>query len=284
MLYLEIKKILKRKEFIFVAVMMFATVIIDFLVNCYNYFGCNMSELYPAYTMTVLDNISREPFRIIFVIALPLLASIVASDIYLTDKNLQRNTYIITRINRKKYIKTQAFAIFLVVSLVTLAALLLNVLFCIIAFPMYGNRLHGMMFPMELVQYQDGAYIQYQLFEKLRLYHPYLNLLFFVVMRSIIAGIFALVSYGISFINKMNRYVVFVSSFFIYSIVDFLEGFLDSKLFDWNMSDSIWKYFAYSGIFSVNPAGNIVTYLKDILLFFFIFFVTIKFGMKKEEL
>lgn len=283
MLLLEIRKILKRKEFKFVSILMFMAVVIDFLVNCYNYYGAPMTNVYSAHTMTVLDNISREPFRVIFVVALPLVASIIASDMYLNDTKLQINSYIITRIHKKKYIQIQALAIFIVVSFTTFFAFLLNITLCIITFPIYGSAMHGITLPYDIIRYNDNDNT-YRLFETLAFYHPYINLIFFTVMRSMIAGVFALLSYGISFLPRVNKYIVFVASFFIYNTVNIVELLFENTLFSLNMENSPLIKLAYSGILQLNPIGDIWTYLKDIILYLLICFITLTIATRKEEL
>lgn len=283
MLLLEIRKILKRKEFKFVSILMFLAVVIDFLVNCYNFYGSPMTNIYSAHTMTVLDNISREPFRVIFVVALPLVASIIASDMYLNDTKLQINSYIITRIPKRKYIRNQALAIFIVVSFTTFFAILLNITLCIITFPIYGSAMHGIILPYDIIRYNDNDNT-YRLFETLAFYHPYINLIFFTVMRSMIAGVFALLSYGISFLPRVNKYVVFVASFFIYNTVNIVELLFENRLFSLNMENSTLIKLAYSGILQLNPVGDIWTYLKDIILYLLICLITLIIATRKEEL
>lgn len=283
MLRLEAKKILRRNEFKFVAILMFLSVIIDFIVLCYNYYGSNLSSIYSAHTMTVMDNISREPFRVIFTLVLPLVASIIASDMYLSDKNAQINTYIITRVNRKTYIKNQLAAIFIVVSGLTFMMLLLSLLLCVIAFPIYGNTLHGAVMPYELIQYQSKT-DTYLFLARLRLFHPYINIIFFIVTRSVFAGIFALLSYSISFISRVNKYIVFVFSFVIYSIITISEALIERELFSLNLENTWLVNLVYSGILSLNPVGNIFTYFKDIIIFLLLFLVFIIIGLRKEEI
>jgi hypothetical protein len=278
MLLWEIKKIIKRREFIFAALLMLFTVFVDFLVNCYNYFGSNMSVLYPAYIMTALDNISREPLRVIFTTALPLLSAIIASDTYLSDKNQQINTYIITRINKRHYIKTQAAAVFLVPFFLTISVLLLNLLLCIIAFPLYGYELHGILIPLDLVRVNND-----NLFYELSIYHPYINLIFFIVMRGILAGVFALLAYGVSFISRINKYVVYVSSLIIFAVIELLESMAEQMLFRIGKEESPIRFLLYSGIFNMNPVGNIFSYLKDILLYTLAAIILIYIGIRKEE-
>lgn len=283
MLKLEIKKILHKKEYLYVMILICLTAIIDFLVNCYNFYGNNLSSVYAANEMMILNNVSRQPFRIIFTVALPIVASIVASDMYFTDKKKQINTYIITRVNRGTYIKTQALAIFIVVSVSTLAALFLNLLLCLIAFPLNGVNPSGLIVE-RLIQMEDSGYEPYNVLERLSFCHPYINIMFFIIMRALIAGLFALLSYGISFIGKLNKYVVFLAAFFIYNAVDVFEVLFEMFLFKIDMENSVLRQLVHSGLFLVNPPGNLLTYFKDVIFYCFIVFVTLSVGIKKEEI
>ena len=263
-------------------ILMFSAVIIDFLVNCYNFYGNKLSSVYSANEMMILNNISRQPIRIIFTVALPIVASIVASDMYFTDKKKQINTYIITRINRRSYIKTQALAIFLVVSVSAFAALLLSLLLCLIAFPLNGLNPFGLIVE-RLIQMEDSSYEPYNVLERLSFCHPYINIMFFTIMRALIAGMFALLSYGISFIGKLNKYVVFLAAFFIYNVVEFIEAIMDSYFMHIGIANTTLGQLVCSGLLQVNPSGNLLTYFKDIIFYCFIIFVTVSVGIKKEE-
>lgn len=282
MVKLEIQKITKRNSYKFVAILYILVSVIDALTNMYSYYGKGLSEVYPAYTMSVLNNVSRSPFRIIYVVMLPIVVSAIASDMYTYDRDNKINNIIFVRVNKAKYIWSQAAAIFISVSSLILFSLLLNLIICLVAFPAYGNMMYDMWLPGYLVHIQKPEYIEYELFGVFRFSHPYLNLLFFIFMRSIIAGVFAVLSYAVAAAIKINRYVVFVISFFIFNIVEFGESIAEQLLLKAQETNLV--KIVYSGLLELNPMGNIVTYFKDIILYLLLAVITTYIGTRKEEL
>lgn len=284
MLTLEIKKILRRKEFVFVSILMFLSVIMDYLVNCYNYYGSKMSLLHPAYDMTCLNNISRSPYCIVFGVALPLVASIAASDMYNTDAAMGINSYIITRVNKKTYVKNQGLAIFITVSGVTLSLLLMNLFLCMITFPVKGYSLYGFIMPYEMIEYNGSEYFSSIFMDNIHMAHPYINIIFFIIMRSAVAGMLALLSYGVAFIRFINKYVIFVSAFLIHTVLELAEYFLEKVIWSLDMQESWISKLCYSGILQINPNGDVFTYFKDIILLMILTIALILIGRRREEI
>lgn len=284
MLTLEIKKIIKRREFLFVTGLMFISVIVDYLVNCYNYYGSYKTMLYPAYNMTILDNVSRSPYCIVFMLALPLVASIAASDMYCTDAAMNINSYIITRIDKKTYVKYQALAIYITVFTITCLMLFLNLLLCVATFPIKGYSLNRFIMPYDLVLYNAGSFNSGTFLYDLQLAHPYINIIFFILMRGFIAGIFSLLAYGVSFFRFANKYVVFVSSFVIYNIIEVGEYILERVVWKLNMQESWISNLCYSGVLQLNPNGNVYTYFKDFIIYLIFAVILIFWGRKQEDI
>lgn len=278
----EIKKLVKRKEYIFFFMIMFFAVIFDFLINCINLYGERLSNLYPAYVMTVLDNISRAPFRVVFTLFLPLVVCVAASDTYLLDTKAGINNYIVTRVNRSRYIKTKALAIFLVVFFTIMLNILLSIALNATTFPLYGYKSHWQIMPYMLTsEYEFGT----ELLGKLRFYHPYINICLWGMLRAFVGATFALFAYGVSFIKKISRYIVLISSFVVYHLISVAEMNFESFLFDIDMNHSIWRDFlGFCVMLNVNPRVGIVQYIYPIILFLIIAIMLIKRGIKKEEL
>lgn len=284
MLSLEIKKIIKRREYVFFFFVMFLGVIFDFVINCYNCYGEALTELYPASVMTVLDNISRAPFRTVFVIFLPFISCIVASDTFLCDSQSGINNYILSRVSRKKYIKNKAIAIFCVVSLTIFFVLCISIILSCIAFPMYGYTQHGVLLPLELL---DDTKHNQSLLWKLRIFEPYINLIIWAFVRSIIGGIFAILSYGISFIKGINRYVVLFSSFLIYNALSLVQNWGETYLISHKMYDTFIAEIVKGlggGLLMLNPRMSLFSYILGIAILLVPAIIMIYIGTKKEEI
>lgn len=281
MLKLELKKIISRKEFVIFFFLMFFAVISDFLINCWCYYGSNMSALYTASNMTVLNNVSRSPFRTVYVILLPIVACIMASDTYLVDKKMGMNNYILLRTDRKKYIWTKGVAIFILVSLTILINILLSISLAYIAFPAYGYCSNGRV-SLDIL---SGKFISKRLFIELYMYHPYINLLVFGFIRALTGGVYALLAYGISFFKNSNRYIVMASSFLIVTVLEIIEEIYKNILEKIGVNDGILRKIGIFGtLLNTNIDVSFLTYIKEFFLFLGVALILIYAGTKREEL
>lgn len=271
MLSLEIKKIINRMEFWFFAVAMLIGSTFDVLINCKNFMGSKLTEVYPAYSMTVLDNVSRSPFRIVYVIFLPFIVCIMASDTYLNDKNTGMNNFILTRVNRKKYIWNKALAIALLVFLVIEVNLAINYICCRIAFPAYGYRVNGEVLPFDLVSnvgYGD------RVLDRFALYNPYANLLIWSLLRGAEGVTFALLAYGLSFVKGVNRYKILFSSFVIYNMLEIALLYAETYV---SVPNIIGNFLM------MNPRCSLIEYVIEMLLFLCVIVGLIMIGARSEE-
>ncbi len=284
MLRLELKKIIKRREFIFFFFVLFFGVISDFLINCYNCYGSYLTDLYPASVMTVLDNISRSPFRAVFVIFLPFVSCIVASDTFLCDSQRGISNCILTRISRKKYIINKAIAIFCVVSLTIFLCVCVSIILNCITFPMYGYTQHGVLLPLELI---DETTHNQRLLWKIMIFEPYINLIIWAFIRGVAGGIFAILAYGISFIKGINRYVVLFSSFLIYNALSIVQDWGASYLIRHKMYDTFIAEIVNGlggGLLLINPRSSLFSYLLEIAILVVPTVILIYNATKKEDI
>lgn len=212
MLNIEIKKLIKRREYKFIFILMFMGAVLDFAVLCYNFYGKSLSSVFSAYSMTVLYNVSRSPFRLVFGLYLPLCVGFMGADTYLCDRQDGINNYILTRCNRKKYIWNKALAIYIVTMLSVISIILINLLLAVITFPVYGYRLDELgQLPELIVLGEHGGFL-----DSLQIEKPYAGFLMFAVLRGVFAGLLALLAYGISLVIKINKYIVIASAFIVY--------------------------------------------------------------------
>ena len=285
MILLEIKKIIRRKEFKIISAVCLAAVILDFLTNCYNAYGGRLTAVRPAYVMTVLDNYSKSPFRLVFEILLPLLITVAASDMYYSDYSKQINTYILSRVSRRTYIISQAMAVFVVTFGIVFVSVLLSIALSLVAFPMNGyktlsTRSLENMIALEFGNPPDGEMMLYDLY----MYHPYLNLLAGSLLRALAGGVFALLAYGFSFLRNVNRYMVFFSAFILFNVIDILYGIADSIAYSYNRS--MLHLGGYLGICLLDKNPNITTfsYFVGQTAYIILAVMMIKHGIRKEEL
>ena len=290
MMIRELTRIIRRKEYMIMTMILFLAVFVDTIMNCMLFFGEGLSNVYPAYNMTVLYNVSKSPLRLLFVVMLPIATAVFASDIQKKDSDRGICNMLYVRQSKRKSITAQASAIFLSVFIAYFSALIISVIFSVVAFPLYGYGKFGEDKIIELL-YSGGRW-NYPVtdgFSNLLLnfknLHPYLNLFVFAFFRSVIAAVFALLAYGVAFLRFVNRYAVFLSSFLLYNGIE-LSKIIVYKIagrMGIEVSNTPLKYLR-SNLLNMNPNGNGFTYTKGILFYFIVALLLIVYGIKREEI
>lgn len=279
MLGIEIKKLIKRREYKFIFILMFMGAVLDFAVLCYNFYGKPLSSVFPAYCMTVLYNVSRSPFRLVFVLYLPLCVGFMGVDTYLCDRHDGINNYILTRCNKKKYIWNKAFAIYIVTMLSVVSVILINLLLAVITFPVYGYRFDEIgQLPELLVLDNYGG-----IFTSLKIEKPYVGFLIFAVFRGIFAGLLALLAYGISLVIKTNKYIVIASAFIAYEGIGAFEQIITKITGKLGIAIT-FQNFNMELPLTIYPDATVFEYAAPYLIVLLIGIGLIYIGSKKEEL
>lgn len=270
MVLLEIKKIIKTKEYRVIFAIMYIFMIMDFIILCSMFYGKGLSEVYSAHNMNVMYNISRSPFGILYHALLPVCVGLMGCSTYAQDRKNKMNNYIITRTSRQKYIINKGISIFLVASLTVFLLLMINVLFAVIAFPVYGYKLHGAQMNFIFTDFYGTA-----LFGELQYENPYLGLCIFIALRALFAGIIGLEAYGLSMFIR-NKYVNIFSAFIIHNVFTFVEIiFADAVNISLPLS---------MNVFAPYPNMGVIMYFSSFMINLIFAFVLIHIGVKKDEL
>lgn len=256
---IEIKKCLKRKEFIFILLLMIIAITSDFVLTCIRFYGCKTSQLLSAYEATIITNIIQTPLYPIFATLLPFTVSVIGSDMYLEEQINGTENVINTRISKKYNIISKAIAISIISFFIVLIPLLINQVLALIAFPVQGHNGFGFSDYKKLIYIDKGIMLG-----QIQVYYPYLNNIIFIIIRSIFAVSFALMSYGVSFIPNVNRYLGILSSFIINTLLTFMLTIIAFILLNINepLSEAIG-----TNIFGVNGYGNIYVLFGILLLY-----------------
>lgn len=244
MLRYEIKKIVDRKQFWLVLFILFIAVIADFIVTCKCYYGTELGYVRSAYRCTIIHNdiglISSQCFSTL----LPILACMIASDIYYEEYTSGITNFLYTRDKKKKNIRCKMVAIMLVVFTMFFGMLLLSLGLCVVAFPIQGYYSTNTTY-LTLTTPDPTRVLSW--FET---YHPYWNIIIFMLIRSCIAALLASFSFGLSLFHKWNRYVILLAGL-IYEIVYsnvtgiFDNEFINTDIMGINTYGSIWAIFAF---------------------------------------
>lgn len=208
----EIKKIVKRTSFKIVVIILFLDVIIDFLLTCKSYYGSELTWVRSAHLCTILNNDVSNFTAMMFSTLLSIVACMIASDIYYEEEDMGLTNMIYTRRKKGEDIKGKLIAISLTVFMVVFLALMLNYVLACITFPKQGNYCENATY-LTLSDWETN-----RIFAYLRMYHPYLNLFVFVLIRCLAATAFAVLSFAFSLCYKKNRYVVLLFSMIYYVV------------------------------------------------------------------
>lgn len=270
----EISKCVKRTEFKIAVIAIFSAIFLDYIILCKGYYGSTLSKVMSASDGTILTNLVKTPLSPIIGILLPLTASIVYSDSYLEERKWGLSNFINTRVDKKKYILTKAITIAIVSFLIIFIPLVLNEILAIIAFPIQGHNTFG------LPDYKKLSYIDSGIvLSRFQVYYPYTNILIFIIIRSLFAASFALISFGVSFFNKVNKYLVILSSMIInilfMTVTDILSRIIPNEVISRAIGTNIlWT----------NGYGSFIWLLFILCAYFVLSFLLIKKGMKNEIL
>ncbi|MEG2869781.1 MAG: hypothetical protein RR894_18775 [Terrisporobacter sp.] len=259
---IEIKKCLKRKEFILILLLMIIAITSDFALTCLRFYGCKTSELLSAYEGTLITNIIQTPLYPVFSILLPLAVSIIGSDVYLEEKINGTSNLINTRISKKDNIISKAIAMSIVSFLVVLVPLLINQILALIAFPIQGYNGFGLDDYKKLIYIDKGIMLS-----QIQTYYPYLNNIIFIIIRSIFAVSFFLMSYGFSLLPKINKYLAILSSFIVNMLLTTVLSILSFILLNINefLSEAVGTSFL-----GVNGYGNIYILFGILIIYLII--------------
>lgn len=275
MLVLEIKKLIKRKEYRIMLLIMWVVVCLDFLAKCKYFYGQGISNVFPAYQLAILEPAYMSRFGVFFAMFLPLIVGFMGVDSHVCDVKKGINTCIMTRINRIKYLKNKAKALFFVVFITVEIVLIVGVFLTIITFPLYGYNLNGGQLPDIIVDkaWYEGLFLGYFKYKM-----PYVGLMIFITIRSIYAGVFALFGYGVSLCIPHVKYISIAAPFIVYTGTEMFqllaEKYLGVELPFLGTTYPLQTY----------PRVNFLSFLLPFALFVGLFLVTFSIGTRREDL
>ena len=272
----EVKKIVRRNEFYAAAIIIFFAVFLNFYIACDNLQGKPLSQIPSAWELTVLRNYYCYNFTdTVFSTLLPLIASIMAADVYYTELKKGITNYIATRTSCSSYIRNKVLAAGTVVFVTVGIAVAVSIVLSIIAFPLQGHYSTDVSFRSLMMhdRYRilcgfEGAY-------------PYLNIIFFGFIRCLFAVSSALFAFSMTFIKRINHYLLMLSStiyYFVYILLVTLIANTFADVLSYNWADMI-----NTSVTGVNRYGSIY------MIFFYIVFQAalaifiIRRGVKKGD-
>lgn len=205
----QLRSAVYSKNFIIVSSISILFGIICFLIKCVECYKTDIINVPSAYQQFFANARSNDSFIAIFSIASPFLIASAFSDSYVTECNNLFTPICLIREGKNKYYFTKLIAVFICGAFVMIIPQLINMLLCIITFPMESTY----MYTWDLWQadiYTVDIASNWFLFKKIYILSPYLYFFIFIVISGILSGIIAVISFEISFFIK-NK--IFITSF-----------------------------------------------------------------------
>ena len=271
----EIKKITRRKQFLFMTAILFGAVFTDFFITCAHYYEKPLSLVPSAYHSIIIYNFFGTPASTVFESFLfPLAAGIIASDLYFEEKMMGINNMIVTRVSKKSYIWHKLWSIVIIVFAITVLPILLNILLALIAFPVQGYFTTKS--PIKLLMEPDKL----RIFNFLKNWYPYWNVIVFSCIRGVFAVMSALLAFSVSFVKNANRYFILLSPMLFFIVYTLIASFIsDIPALGERTTEMIVIH-----ILAVNPYGSIWTFLLYFFLEIGISVILIRKGMSSDDL
>lgn len=153
----------------------------------------------------------------LFFLILPLLASLPFADTFLKDRQTGYLNSILSKGKMKAYFMGLYISNFIVAGIVICIPLLMNIYFAFMILPNVK--------PDPVVNHRMGLNIN-TFFPEFYYSHPFLHMLFYVLLAFLFAGMYATISLSISFFVK-NRFVVLITGFLVQMMLSLVFQFTD---------------------------------------------------------
>lgn len=203
---LEVKTMLRRREFMIALSFAMAVSIGTFLMDLIPLFHTGAAGHFPAWYLWSPVDLSLTPSHLVwdafYIFALPFVAALACSDCYFEANKTGILKSILARCDRSRYLVACAVTVFLGGFIVIFLPLLINQLLWLIAAPV--NTLQS----VASMPFRDLELIDYQLFPKIFVREPYLNNFIFSVVPAVTGALLALLSFSISLFFKKKKFVV----------------------------------------------------------------------------
>lgn len=213
---ININDILKSNKFKTIFTILLGIPLLHFYLSCFNFYGTTNFNISPSYNMGIINGVFFRKIIKLYIMTLPLLASLLCSDCYYNDKKNNLDKCIIIKCGRKKYFWAKLLTIIILTFTIFFLTLALNEILIYIAFN--KNGILG-------TTYEEFNSIGF-LFQGIKNTYPYAYIIIVIFINSIFASIIATLSFCISIITKYNiltiNIIVFMF-FIIYCI--FFEAF-----------------------------------------------------------
>lgn len=256
---------LNRTKTIAVFLFIFFVSIFAFYIQASLNFGIPTVALRSAYENTLFTALESRFIMLIISLIGPLIISFAFGDIYFDDLESNCVSLILTRQSKKKYHRNNLLAVFILSFLIMLIPLLINLALCLFTYPLEGLD-NGTLTPAFVINLPIGNYIQC-----LKALNPFAYNMFYIMTPSIIFALFACITYCLSVIIKVNKYLCCLISYGLYIASNIILDKLHLEKY---------KFFSYINILS--PNEGLSGFIKISIILIVIILALYIIGVNKE--
>ena len=139
----HLKQAISQKETLIALLLMSVIMLAAFFSNVADCLrvGNDATEVLPAYSAFTLHNTLLHPFSMLYVLLIPLVSALPYGLSRMNEHNGRLDNILFSRISRRRYILSQAAAGACTGAFVAAFPLIINILLCLITFPLYTPRM-----------------------------------------------------------------------------------------------------------------------------------------------
>lgn len=212
-LIFQLKNAFFSRNFLLISLISVCFGIGCFIIKCVGCFGEDIINIPAAYEQYFANARSNDYMVVIFSVASPFLVSAAFADSYVAEYYNRYVPVCIIRTGKNKYYFSKMIAVFICGAFVMMLPQIINLILCLIAFPLDSTRIYT----WDLWQadiYTIDMSSDWFLFKALYVLSPYLYFVLFMLLSGVMAGIIAVIGYELSFFIRNKIFAV--SAMFIF--------------------------------------------------------------------
>jgi hypothetical protein len=246
---MRFRDMFRRKEFFYTCLIVTVLFVLPAFLDTIRLYGSDMTSVRPPWYYFGLslsfmnDYFSPLVLPVVCLVAIPLFSSMAYSYCCFDESRYGIKNVMLTKSSRGGYYISSAIAVFVGGFLVIFIPLVLNQLVYLAAVPFsaYASVQSG------VPDYLDITYRNITYFAKLANNHHYLFNLLYCFIPSLVCALFGLLSFSISLLFKVNKFLLITLPLLIYLVVGYVLGQFFNAV-DWFVPYMIMPTYNHSGM------------------------------------
>ncbi len=222
----QLNLVFKKRSFLFAfsAALLFS--VLSFVLACFNYYGHEINEIPSAEKLFLWGSDSDAVFLMLYYI-MPVLCVLPFADSFITENERNMLPVFLPRVGVKKYLSGKLLAVAVSAFLVVCVPLLLNLVLCMITFPVEINNFSQI--SADQAWYFSPFRMEKLLFPAATISHPYLLCLISVILTGIFCALMAVLSCEFSFFFCRSRVLILALFFIVNTLLTILSSVAGSE-------------------------------------------------------